>query len=243
MDHRKKYIEGGPLEVSHKARLRRILNILGDLDVDEKGKFADFDCSSGFILNLVSQIPKYRNWKFFGFDYSKENLSRGEKRFSHIKFNEIDLNVPDKGRGEKFDIVTSFETLEHVEDYRTGFRNLYRKTKPGGKILISVPNETFLQGFVKLIGRYLRGDKYLDRKMINTWREKVSYLSNLITNKDIEKFRKKGCGFSHLGFDYRNLENYIKENYVSQNKLSLNKKGGVFLGFYKVYLFEKTNGN
>ena len=240
MDHREKYLKESLFTVSHKLRLNRILGIIGNLDVDEEGRFADFGCSSGYILNLASQMPKYKKWSFFGFDYSEESLHRGEEMFPEIDFNEMDLSVLDDRYEESFDFVTCFETLEHVEDYRTAFRNLYRKTKPGGKILISVPNETFLQGLIKNIGRYLRGDRYLDRKMTNTWKKKVSYVSCLITNKNIERFRKGvSGGYGHLGFDYRNLERFVDKNYLRKNKILLLSKESVFLGFYKIYLFRK----
>lgn len=43
-----------------------------------------------------------------------------------------------------FDLTMSYEDLEHIPDYRTVLKELYRITKPGGHVLISVPF-----GFVK----------------------------------------------------------------------------------------------
>lgn len=39
-----------------------------------------------------------------------------------------------------FDTVISFETIEHVEDYRRALANLRRLLKPGGTLLLSTPN-------------------------------------------------------------------------------------------------------
>ena len=39
----------------------------------------------------------------------------------------------------KFDIILSFDVLEHVPDYRIAIEELFRCLKPGGQFLISVP--------------------------------------------------------------------------------------------------------
>jgi len=43
-------------------------------------------------------------------------------------------------RGKKFDLITCYETIEHIENYESAIRNLYRLLNPGGKLLISSPN-------------------------------------------------------------------------------------------------------
>ena len=41
---------------------------------------------------------------------------------------------------EKFDIITSFETLEHVDDPIFFLKNLRKNLKPGGLLILSTPN-------------------------------------------------------------------------------------------------------
>ena len=40
-----------------------------------------------------------------------------------------------------FDVVVSFETLEHVEDPRALLAGFYRVLTPGGRIIVSIPND------------------------------------------------------------------------------------------------------
>lgn len=44
------------------------------------------------------------------------------------------------GRGQMYDLITCFETIEHVPDYRSALTNLFALLKPGGTLLISSPN-------------------------------------------------------------------------------------------------------
>jgi SAM-dependent methyltransferase len=46
-----------------------------------------------------------------------------------------DLQAPD----ESFDLITSFEVFEHVEDHARAAREAARVLKPGGKLLVTVP--------------------------------------------------------------------------------------------------------
>ena len=43
---------------------------------------------------------------------------------------------------ERFDVVMSFDVLEHVPDYREGLRECLRVLRPGGALLFSVPFRT-----------------------------------------------------------------------------------------------------
>ena len=45
------------------------------------------------------------------------------------------LTFPDNS----FDLCMSFEDLEHIPDYKTVIKELYRVTKPGGHVLLSTP--------------------------------------------------------------------------------------------------------
>jgi SAM-dependent methyltransferase len=41
---------------------------------------------------------------------------------------------------KQFDLISCFETIEHVKNYETAIRNLHSLLKPGGLLLISSPN-------------------------------------------------------------------------------------------------------
>jgi SAM-dependent methyltransferase len=41
---------------------------------------------------------------------------------------------------KKFDLISCFETIEHIRDYKTAIKNLYDLLNPGGTLLVSSPN-------------------------------------------------------------------------------------------------------
>nr|WP_268747056.1 class I SAM-dependent methyltransferase [Methylacidiphilum kamchatkense] len=54
---------------------------------------------------------------------------------------------------EQADLVVSIETIEHLENPRSFFRNLVRLTKPGGLIAVSTPNNLSLRSIGSLLLR------------------------------------------------------------------------------------------
>jgi trans-aconitate methyltransferase len=58
----------------------------------------------------------------------------------NLRFSELDiLAAPEAG---DYDFVFSIECLEHIPDYRTAFRNMAAKARPGGWFFLSVPFAT-----------------------------------------------------------------------------------------------------
>jgi 2-polyprenyl-3-methyl-5-hydroxy-6-metoxy-1,4-benzoquinol methylase len=51
--------------------------------------------------------------------------------------------------GERFDLVTAGEIIEHVENPGTLIRNLKRHLKPGGKLVVTTPNVFYGLHFVE----------------------------------------------------------------------------------------------
>jgi SAM-dependent methyltransferase len=49
-------------------------------------------------------------------------------------------NICSFDHGRSYDLITCFETIEHVQDYEAAIDNLHRHLKPGGVLLVSSPN-------------------------------------------------------------------------------------------------------
>jgi 2-polyprenyl-3-methyl-5-hydroxy-6-metoxy-1,4-benzoquinol methylase len=242
--HSKTYKKRSLFNIGHQKRLAVLIKIFKKLSISSRGKVGDFGCSEGYILNLLSKEEKFKNWKMYGFDHIKEVLEMGRSKFPHIYFEHIDLNEFSSSFLEFFDITTCFETLEHTGNYRIAFETLYRKTCTGGFIIISVPNELFLSGAIKFFGRYLRKNQDPKYQLIlKNKKQMIRYIFDVLLNQDIEKYRKypsKGFG-PHLGFNYKNLENYIKKIYIQNKKVVCLEKKSLFLCFNKIYIFQKKH--
>jgi ubiquinone/menaquinone biosynthesis C-methylase UbiE len=118
------------LKVTGKARL--FLTWM-DEGVDS---LLDIGCASSFMLNLLGQKSK----KKFGLDFDREKLMEGKRKFIN--------NHYICGSGEQLpfkdgsiDVITFFETLEHVENERKFVSEIHRVLKPDGAIMLSVPNK------------------------------------------------------------------------------------------------------
>jgi ubiquinone/menaquinone biosynthesis C-methylase UbiE len=98
------------------------------------GKLLDAGCGQGFFLKYAE---KY--YETFGIDISKYGISRAKLTTtkSSIQLGSISkLNYNDNS----FDIVTSFDTLEHIEKPENALKECNRVLKNGGLLVISVPN-------------------------------------------------------------------------------------------------------
>ena len=65
-----------------------------------------------------------------------------------------------------FDVVFSHEVLEHVTDDRLCAREIVRVTRPGGRIVIFVPNRLY---FFETHGVYWRGVYHFGNKPLVNW--------------------------------------------------------------------------
>lgn len=231
----------GIINWPHRERLQKIFLTIEGLDLPLEGKLADFGCSDGFILNLLQGIEKFKKWDMYGFDYSVSLLQRAKKQHSLFHFELFNLNERIDDYTGFFDMITCFETLEHVVNYKNAFDNLYDRLKNGGTMILSVPNEISFPGFVKFLGRCIRGDASKYKEVLKTKKDRFCYFFDLLVGRDIEKYRKRQvAGFgTHLGFNYKNLEKYIKQKYIKNNRLIILSSGSSFLGFNKIYTMKK----
>jgi SAM-dependent methyltransferase len=69
-----------------------------------------------------------------------------------------------------FDVVFSHEVLEHVADDRLCARELVRVARPGGQIVIFVPNRAY---FFETHGIYWRGVYHFGNKPLINWLPEV----------------------------------------------------------------------
>lgn len=98
-----------------------------------KGKLLDIGCGVGDFLAKVMQ----EGWEVVGLEPSDDAKNIAEKRLGFRPLCPKDsFTLPDAS----FDVVTLWHVLEHVDDLKTQTSEIGRILKPGGRLVIALPN-------------------------------------------------------------------------------------------------------
>ena len=98
-----------------------------------KGKILDIGCGVGDFLHTMEQ----HGWEGAGVEPSEEAKAIAEKR---IKAQLLSSEEQENLTEGCFDVITMWHVLEHVDALRWQIQQLYRLCKPGGRIIIALPN-------------------------------------------------------------------------------------------------------
>lgn len=110
-----------------------------------KNKIGTFlDAGSG--RGPYTWLAKDNFSKIYSFEFSESELEEAKKNLGkniNIEFAKVDLtNIPLEN--EAIDVGVCSEVLEHIPDFMKAAKELYRVMRPGGKILLSMPNNKSL---------------------------------------------------------------------------------------------------
>ncbi|OGS01803.1 MAG: hypothetical protein A3G41_04255 [Elusimicrobia bacterium RIFCSPLOWO2_12_FULL_59_9] len=121
----------------HKAELEQIERFV------PVGRLLELGCAQGYFLWEAQK----RGWKVTGIDVSKEAIGEGRRKFGLSLYEGMldEAALPD---GE-YDVVYCHHMLEHTTKPYEVLLGIYRKLKPGGIVVIGVPNES---AFSTLLG-------------------------------------------------------------------------------------------
>lgn len=129
----------------------------------------DIASGSGYGTALIGKTAK----KVYGVDVLEGAIAYAKEHYgaSNIEYLQGDgIKIPLDT--DSVDLVVSFETIEHIEDYVTFMKEVKRVLKPNGMLLLSTPNDIeFAEGnhfhlhefeqteLLKLIKKYYRNVK------------------------------------------------------------------------------------
>jgi ubiquinone/menaquinone biosynthesis C-methylase UbiE len=143
-----------------------------------KGKVAlDIASGSGYGTQILGQTAK----KMYGVDVSKEAVAYAQKTF---KSPNVEYMVGDGVKipldDNSVDVVVTFETIEHIENYQQFIKEIKRVLKPDGLALISTPNDLeFAEGnhfhvhefeYDELMKTVRKDFTYIDPYFQSTWK-------------------------------------------------------------------------
>ena len=123
--------EDGKIRLEHYHRYAAIKDLVKNKTV------LDVACGEGYGSSFISRDAK----SVIGVDISKEAVTHASQKYqeTNLEFLEgsaIDLAFPN----HSFDVVVSFETIEHLAEQEQMLSELKRVLKPNGILIISSPN-------------------------------------------------------------------------------------------------------
>ena len=100
----------------------------------------DAACGAGYGSKMLSGSAA----KVLGLDSSDEALAHARTHYSadNVQFRQADLNKPIALESNRFDLVVSFETIEHLHRQQQLVKEFHRILRPGGVLIMSSPNGT-----------------------------------------------------------------------------------------------------
>lgn len=124
----------------------------------------DIGCGDGYFLEVAAQ----RGWKVYGTEFTDEAVNVCKAK--GINTNMGVLN-PENYRGLSFDIITSFEVIEHINDPQPELAKITKLLRTNGLLYITTPN-------FNSISRYVLGPKWT----VIQYPEHLSYYTSKTLN-------------------------------------------------------------
>ena len=161
----------------------------------ERGRILDIGCGFGFFLDAARKC----GWDVSGCDVSKLAIEYGK---STLKLDDLQLNSFYKdAQGDGFDVITMWNVFEHVPSPMAMLENVRSVLKPGGLLVIKVPN----------VG--IQIPRYRISKQIPFYNTDISYIAGEppqhlygYTPATLAEYAKRGQ-FKSIGIDASYLSN------------------------------------
>jgi len=101
-----------------------------------KGDLLEIGCGEGRGVEVLREnVNSYR-----GLDKIGEVIEKLQKRFPDETFEQAVIPPLGSVSSDSYDTVVSFQVIEHIYDDKLFLEEIYRVLKPGGKAIISTPN-------------------------------------------------------------------------------------------------------
>jgi 2-polyprenyl-3-methyl-5-hydroxy-6-metoxy-1,4-benzoquinol methylase len=96
-------------------------------------RLIDVGCGIGYFLEVAME----RGWEVYGTEFTQEAVQICSNKGIKMELGVLD---PNKYTAESFDIITSFEVIEHINDPRDEIQRFNRVLRSGGLVYVTTPN-------------------------------------------------------------------------------------------------------
>lgn len=176
------------------------------LDSFEKYRKNNTLIDVGAGIGLFAEVAINRGWDVYGTEYTEEAIDICKNK--GIKMNVGKLN-PNNYDSNFFDVITSFEVIEHINNPIEEINNFYKIIRKGGLVYITTPNFNSLS-------RNILGDKWT----IIVYPEHLSYYNPKTLNRLMKRVNFKKESIQTTGFSltrHRLAVNNTTGKYIAEN--------------------------
>jgi SAM-dependent methyltransferase len=144
--------EAEPRSFWYRARARLIVDLVRKHFPDARELLEVGSGSGGVLLALRRAFPELR---LVGAEPSAEGLAIARERLPP-EIDLVELDVLAMPYRDAFDVVGAFDVLEHVEDDDAALAGLVQAARPGGGVIVLVPQHPRLWSDMDRIARHVR---------------------------------------------------------------------------------------
>jgi 2-polyprenyl-3-methyl-5-hydroxy-6-metoxy-1,4-benzoquinol methylase len=96
-------------------------------------RLLDSGCGLGWFLSVARE----RGWEVYGTEFSQAAVSICSEKGIHMKEGALSVSMFEENY---FDVITSFEVMEHLNNPHVELRAISRLLRPGGLFYCTTPN-------------------------------------------------------------------------------------------------------
>ena len=205
---------------------QRYIEILNSFEPYKKNnRILDVGCGNGFFL----EVAREKGWDVFGTEFSEKAI--GILKDKNIPSFKGELNTEDFEKGF-FDIITSFEVMEHINNPQEEIRKFNYLLRKEGGLYITTPN-------FNSVSRNLLKQKW---NIINFPEHLIYYtvktLKKLLINNGFEKKYSLTTGFSISRYKQSKSTKEIRtettKNNIDENLREKLEKKALMFYFVKI---------
>jgi 2-polyprenyl-3-methyl-5-hydroxy-6-metoxy-1,4-benzoquinol methylase len=152
------------------------------------GKVLDYGSGIGTLPGILhAAFPEAEIW-------AADILPRPAELKPEIGWIQGDLNNALPSPDGSFDVIVSSEVIEHLENPRAMYRDLFRLLKPGGLLIVTTPNQESIRSLAALVTA-----GYFVNFSDNCYPAHITAL----LRKDLERIANE-AGFGPVSFEFTN---------------------------------------
>jgi SAM-dependent methyltransferase len=171
-----------------RARNRLIVQLVSEL-ADPGASFLEIGCGTGYVLQALVRECGLRAT---GSDPFETALDYARERVPEASFTELDARA--MPYEQSFDLAGAFDVLEHIDDDLSVLHGLYRAIRPGGHVILTVPQHPALWSAADIYAHHVR--RYRRRELVDRVRSSglapvriTSFVTSLLPLMAISRWR------------------------------------------------------